>query len=437
MQTFVLGVLSDWRSGLLDFAAYRSRRVRIVYLSGTGQLGGAERCLLDVMQSVHAAQPAWALVLVASRDGPLVERARALGFAVEVVPIPTRVANLGDSATRGHVFRLLALGVRALGAAREVAHYRQRLQRVLERLQPDVVHTNGYKMHVMGAWSRPRSAALMWHLHDYVSSRPMMARAMRLFSRDCDAAVAVSASVAWDMAPYWRGRSPVGVVLNGVDLEVFSPDGLRADLDGLAGLPPAPASTVRVGLVATLGRLKGHDVFLRAIARLPRELALRAYVVSGALYETRGSEFSLDALRTMSRRLGIETRVGFTGFVSEPAMAMRALDVIVHATTVPEPFGLVIVEGMACGRAVITSAAGGAAEIIAAEVDALTHVPGDVDGLAAAIERLVVDGALRSRLGAAGRRSAELRFNRDRLGAAIVPIYRTAVASARKERQSA
>ncbi len=192
-----------------------------------------------------------------------------------------------------------------------------------------------------------------------------------------------------------------------------------------------------MGLVATLGRFKGHDVFLRAISRLPLELPLRAYVVGGSLYETRGSEFSLDSLRQMSRELGIEERVGFTGFVSEPATAMRALDVIVHATTVPEPFGLVIAEGMACGRAVIASAAGGAAEIVDAEVDALTHVPGDVGGLAAAIERVVVDGALRSRLGAAGRRSAELRFNRDRLGTAMVPIYRTAVASAGKERRPA
>ncbi len=58
---------------------------------------------------------------------------------------------------------------------------------------------------------------------------------------------------------------------------------------------------------------------------------------------------------------------------------MRALDIVVHASTRPEPFGLVIAEAMACGRAVITSAAGGAAEIVESEVDALTHTPGDVE----------------------------------------------------------
>ncbi len=405
----------------------RPGRVRIVYLSGTGQLGGAERCLLDVMQSLREAEPSWTLALVASRGGPLIDAVRALGCSAEVVPIPNRIGALGDSAAGGHPTQLVGLGVRAMTALPSMGGYRRRLRDATSALRPDVVHTNGYKMHIMGTWSRPPSAALVWHLHDYVSSRPFMARAMDLLSRQCDAGIAVSESVARDVARIWHGRMPVAVVLNGVDLRVFSPDGPRAALDSLAGLAPAPAGTIRVGLVATLGRFKGHDVFLRAIARLPKALPLRAYVVSGSLYETRDSEFSLDSLRNLAGKLGVADRVAFTGFVAEPACAMRSLDVVVHATTVPEPFGLVIAEGMACGSAVIASAAGGAAEFVQPGTDALTHRPGDVDGLAAAIERLTTDATLRARLGAAGRRTAERRFNRARLGGEIAPIYRAAI----------
>ncbi len=402
----------------------RPGRVRILYLSGTGQIGGAERCLLDVIQSVGQAEPSWTLAVIAAREGPMLEAARALGCSAEVVPIPDRIAMLGDSTARGHRSRLAGVGVRAVLAAPELARYRRRLRAAIAAWRPDVVHTNGYKMHIMGAWSRPSSAALVWHLHDYVSSRPLMARTMKWYSRRCDAGVAVSASVARDVTPVWCGRLPIVVVLNGVDVRAFSPDGPAADLDALGGLPPAPAGTVRVGLVATLGRFKGHDVFLRAIAQLPSTLPVRAYVVSGSLYETRNSEFSLDALRALARDLGIADRVSFPGFVAKPATAMRALDVVVHATTVPEPFGLVIAEGMACGRAVIASAAGGAAEIVSPNVDALTHEPGDVRGLAAAIERLARDAALRARLGAAGRRTVERRFNRVRLGDELAPLYR-------------
>jgi glycosyltransferase involved in cell wall biosynthesis len=401
--------------------------VRIVYLSGSGQLGGAERCLLDVMRSVREAEPSWTLALVASRDGPLVEAVRAVGCNAMVVPIPDRLGSLGDSTATGQPMHLMGLGVRALVASPSIGGYRRRMRDVISALRPDVVHTNGYKMHIMGAWSRPATAALVWHLHDYVSSRPFMGRATQKLSRHCEAGIAVSGSVARDAARIWRGRTPVSVVLNGVDLHMFSPTGPEADLDVLGRMSPAPRDIVRVGLVATLGRFKGHDVFLRAIARLPTTIPLRAYVVSGSLYETRGSEFSLGKLRELARDLGVTDRVAFTGFVADPAAAMRALDIVVHATTVPEPFGLVIAEGMACGRAVIASADGGAAELVQPGVDALTHRPGDVAGLAAAIERLATDPALRAQLGARGRLTAQRRFDQARLGGEIAPIYHRAV----------
>jgi glycosyltransferase involved in cell wall biosynthesis len=154
---------------------------------------------------------------------------------------------------------------------------------------------------------------------------------------------------------------------------------------------------------------------------------VRAYVVGGALYETADSQRSTGELRETARRLGLEGRVGFTGYVEDSAAAMRALDVVVHASTEPEPFGLVIVEAMACGRAVIASEAGGAAELFSSGVDALGHAPGDAAGLARRIEELAADGGLRARLGAQGRASAEKRFDRARLATELVPIYRAAV----------
>jgi glycosyltransferase involved in cell wall biosynthesis len=98
----------------------------------------------------------------------------------------------------------------------------------------------------------------------------------------------------------------------------------------------------------------------------------------------------------------------------------------VHASTAPEPFGLVIAEAMACGRAVIVSHAGGAAEIVDPGVDALVHTPGDAGDLAAQIGALAGDPALRARLGRAARATAERSFDRARLAAELVPIYRAA-----------
>jgi glycosyltransferase involved in cell wall biosynthesis len=169
---------------------------------------------------------------------------------------------------------------------------------------------------------------------------------------------------------------------------------------------------------------KGHSVFLEALSLLPLSLAVRGYIIGGALYETDGSQYAVDELRRLAARLGISHKIGFTGFVEEPASAMRALDIVVHASTRPEPFGLVIVEAMACGRAVIVSQAGGVAEIVATGEDAMGHAPGDAAGLAERIAQLATDAHLRARLGKAGRATAERRFDRARMATDLIPIYR-------------
>jgi glycosyltransferase involved in cell wall biosynthesis len=186
-----------------------------------------------------------------------------------------------------------------------------------------------------------------------------------------------------------------------------------------------------VGLLATMARWKGHETFLKSLALLPERTAVRGYVIGGPVYQTDGSQFAPGELRALAARLGVEDRVGFTGFVEDAASAMRALDVVVHASTEPEPFGLVIAEGMACGRAVVASNAGGASELLREGEDALAHAPGDAATLARSIERLACDPNLRLRLGREGVLTARRRFDRGRLAGELLPIYREVLAPAR------
>ena len=364
--------------------------------------------------------------MVAAEDGPLLERVRALGADGRVLAFPRALAGLGDAGAAPD-----GRGLRA-GLARAApgsALYLARLRRLLSALSPDVVHTNGFKMHLLGAWAAPRGVRVVWHLHDFVSTRRAMAGLLRRSAARVAGAVAVSRAVSADACSVIGSGSGVRMrtVYNAVDLGRFTPDGPAADLDALAGMAPAPAGTVRMGLVATMGRWKGHAVFLRAVAALPRALPVRAYVVGGGIYRTAGSEVDVDELRRAAAELGIADRVGFTGFVDDPAAAMRALDVVVHASTQPEPFGLVIAEAMACGRAVVASAAGGAGEIVTPGHDALAVYPGDAEGLSRAIGQLAADPALRGRLARAGRETALRRFDRARLAAEVAPLYRLLV----------
>jgi glycosyltransferase involved in cell wall biosynthesis len=393
----------------------RSLSVRIVYLNPSGRLGGAETSLRELLASVRAAKPGWELWLVLGEDGPLAGIARNLGVKVLVKPYPPALARLGDS--KGWT---ACAGL--LGAAAASAKYALSLARWLRDVRPDLIHTNGFKMHLLGAWSSPRQARLVWHIHDYVSRRRLMRRLLWPFRKACTVAIVNSRSVAKDLEPLLPGLRMVPIY-NAIDLNRFTPEGSQLDLDRQSGLAPAAPQTVRIGLIATFARWKGHKVFLEALAKLSGEVPVRGYIIGGPIYQTHGSQWSALELEQEADRLGLAGKVGFTGFLEDTPAAMRRLDVLVHASTDPEPFGMVIIEGMACGKAVIASQAGGAAELFQDGEDALGHPPGDSAVLARQIERLCRDAELRNKLGKAGRATAQKLFNSKRLADQLLDVY--------------
>ena len=402
--------------------------MRIAFLSTSGHLGGAEAVLREIMSGLRQAKPAWRLGLIAPADGGLVTEARALEVDTRVLPYPPVLARWGEfhrapngeDAVNLHgsvpLFRLPALGLGAVVYAR-------RLRAMFHAWRPDVIHANGLKMDILAAGARPRGTALVWHIHDFLGSRPTTSRLLRGVAGRCAAAVANSKSVAADARAVLGERVGVTTIYNAVDLDRFAPDGPVIDLDARANLPATSPDTIKVGLVATLAWWKGHELFLEAIRRAPDDLPLRAYVIGGPIYETGGSQRTLEELRQIASTLGLGARVAFTGFVDQPAAAMRALDIVVHASTEPEPFGLVIAEAMACGRPVIVSQTGGAAEIVENETTGLTFPPGDAGQLAERITRLARCSRLRDTLGRAARVSAARRFDRARLARELVPLY--------------
>jgi glycosyltransferase involved in cell wall biosynthesis len=395
--------------------------VRIVYLNPCGNLGGAETSLRELLAGIRRTEPALELSLVLGEDGPIANIARDLGADVVVKPFPQALARLGDSGRKSTVWQFLR-------AACATGGYALSLAGLLRRMRPDLIHTNGFKMHLLGAWTRPRHTPLVWHIHDYVSSRRLMSHLLRMFQKACKVAIANSRSVAADLRtllPHLK----VLPIYNAVDLQRFSPAGTRIDLDAIAGLSPVSPETVRIGLVATFARWKGHRVFLQALAQVAARLPVRGCIIGGPIYQTDGSQWSKAELMEEVNRLGLNGKVGFTGFLNDIPAALRSLDIVVHASTEPEPFGMVIIEAMACGKAVIASQAGGACELFIDGEDALGHPPGNAAALAQQMLLLAGDDGLRQRLGKAGRATAERSHSGDRLARELLAVYREVAGS--------
>jgi glycosyltransferase involved in cell wall biosynthesis len=407
--------------------------MNVLFLSPSASLGGAERVLLSLLSVIRGQYPQLHLHVLTLGHGPLSRVLATQGIDCTELDVPKSLECLGDSPSSlraGRIGKLLLLA-QALWSVPGFWLFLRRFRRAVRACQPALIHSNGIKTHLLARLARIDDIPVLWHVHDFYGARPLASPLLAWASGRMRGAIAISQAVAEDFQR-GVGPRPVTVIPNAIDVERFRPRQLDGGgLDRLAGMMPPPPGTVRVGLLATYARWKGQDVFLQAAAALlravPRAPAARFYVIGGPIYQTQGSQFHEAELRATVHALGLSPHVGFIGFQEKPEDIYPALDIVVHASTQPEPFGLTIVEAMACGRAVIAARAGGAAEIIEHDRDALGVPPGDVAALAGAIQSLLCNPAQRQRLGAEARRTALARFDQVRLGAQLVAVYEKAV----------
>jgi len=403
--------------------------MKVVYLNPVGALGGAERSLLDILVSVRQTMPAAQLSLVVATPGPLIQEAEKIGVRVLLLPMPPEMAEFGDSGwiVRNSPRAKMELVCRTPRAGLAASAYVRKLRATLAALQPDLVHTNGIKSHLLAGLASGSTWPVIWHIRDFLSLRPVVGRLLRWAKRRARGGIVISRAVEGDVRKT-LGALPIEMIHNAVDTHCFSPGpGAGSNLDALAGFPPAPRGTLRVGLVATFARWKGQEVFLEAAAQFVHASPasdVRFYIIGGPIYSTQGSQHSEFELRTKAATLGLSSRLGLIGFHQYPAEIYRALDVVVHASTQPEPFGRTIVEAMACARPVIVSEGGGATELFTHEHDAVGFPIGNSAALARRIQELAGSPTLRARLALNARRTAEARFDRVRLGPQILAAYR-------------
>jgi len=144
-----------------------------------------------------------------------------------------------------------------------------------------------------------------------------------------------------------------------------------------------------------------------------------------------GDGWQLEAMRRLARRLGVEARIRFTGWLSAEALATELADASVVAlpSLWPEPFGLVGIEALAAGRPVVASATGGVADWLQDGLSGLCVAPGDARALARALNELLGDPERRRAMGAAGREFVAEHFTAERHVAALLEAYAAARAS--------
>jgi len=194
----------------------------------------------------------------------------------------------------------------------------------------------------------------------------------------------------------WLSCPRVEQVYCPVSLPVIS--GERAHVRRSLG---TPANDVVIVQVSRLEELKGQRVLLMALAELVDLHGWTCWIVGGA---QRPAEIAyLRQLEAVARDKGITDRIRFIGERSDVPAILSGADIFCQPNTLPEAFGLSLVEAMHAGLPVVTSGIGGACEIVDGSCGVLTP-PGDASALSMALQQLIVDRDLNARLGAAARR---------------------------------
>jgi glycosyltransferase involved in cell wall biosynthesis len=188
-------------------------------------------------------------------------------------------------------------------------------------------------------------------------------------------------------------------------------------LRAVAGVPEDALLILLVGLLRSW---KGQAVALRALDALSPDVRrrLRLWIVGEA---SKDEEAYVSELRRYTTQRGLASIVSFLGFRSDVPQLMGAADVVLHTSTVPEPFGLVVLEGLALGKPVIASRLGGPAEIIR-HGEGLLFDPSRPDELAALLAELAASASLRQALAMKGRTRAS-EFDVRRTVEGVVAIW--------------
>lgn len=391
----------SWTARAEEFASVvdglRRRPLRVAYVDHCARLSGGELALLRLLPALSGVEAQ----VVLAEDGPLRPELQRGGASVDVLPMGESVRRL----PRERVRPGLEMVVRAAGAARYVV----RLAAYLRKAGPDLVHTNSLKASLYGGLAgRLAGIPVIWHVRDRVAPDYLPRAAVvlvRLALRVLPTGVIANSRSTLRTLGAAGGHSTV----------IYDPLG-TVSTERRDRIHP-----LRIGIVGRISPWKGQDLFLRAFARAFPDGEEVAAVIGAPLF---GEDNFKAELHHLSRDLGLEERVEFRGFREDIAGELGRLDILVHASVIPEPFGLVVIEGMAAGLVVIAADAGGPAEIICDRVDGILYPMGDVDGLATALAAAAADPVLRARLASTAAGSAR-RFEPSVIAQQVLAFYDT------------
>jgi len=390
---------------------------RILFVDHTAKLGGGEIALLNLVR--HLDPTRYTPLVLLFSEGPLKDRLEEAGIQTHVLPLSPSIINT----------RKDTLGTKSLLRPRDIfaaVRFIRRLRQFMRAQNIALVHTNSLKADVLaGIAARLAGIPVLWHVRDRIDADYLPGGVVRVFRWLCrivpDFVIANSAATLDTLAlasKYLTATVHSGIELAGRISIVH--DGMQYTKSPTASAPSSRRGQL-IGLIGRITPWKGQHIFLKAAAQvLKRYPETRFQIIGAALFAEQPYE---DQVKALAKSLGLENAVEFTGFRNDVPQLIDQLDIVVHASTTGEPFGQVVIEGMAAGKPVVATNGGGIPEIVVDGVTGLLVPMGDSVAMATAICRLLEDPQVAQRMGRFARQRVIEHFTIENTVAKIQSLY--------------
>jgi glycosyltransferase involved in cell wall biosynthesis len=342
---------------------------KIIFYGVSSHLGGAERSLLDFLIYYKSSnKPHDFFVLLPKEQGPLIDKLKEHSIQYKVLHFPKLWTKLSRQSSLSKLaFLLLGLPAYVI--------YLFRLRGFLKQEAPSAIHSTGIKCHMSLCFLNSLlPTQIVIHFRDLLGA-PSLQKFFLLFKN--------KKNITWISASDAIGKTfpqlPMETVYCGFSEAQYAPKKNHY----LHDLLKIPYDHRLIGLVGVFARWKGQKEYILAAHRaLPHLKNCHFLLIGGQIYDTFGERGFTESLHTTVDALDSMDHIHFVPFQRHPEVVYNSLDLLVHCSIEPEPFGRVIVEGLFCEVPVIASRAGGALEIIRDESYGLLHTPGDSKDLA-------------------------------------------------------
>ena len=347
------------------------------------QLGGAERSLLDLLNELKSI-PKEFVVITPKDQGPLIDCLDKTNIRHITLKLPSWYLKVSRKRTSYTILYTPFLILYSL-------LYLTKIHRLFKKENIKKVHSTGLKYHLLfGLYAKfNKTVEITIHIRDIINNS-MLKKIFLFFAKSENIHfISNSRVTAQSLQP-----CPSKVIYNG-----FSPVSKNDRKASLKQTLNISETSFLVGIVGVIARWKGQREFiLMAQKLLLNHQNLHFLIVGSEIYDTDGDIGELKSLKELAVNCGITENIHFLKFQKNIYDIYHGLDILVHSSIAPEPFGRVIVEAMLCGCAVTASDQAGPTEIITHNVDGLLHKPGQINSMAENVERLINDSSLRFNL---------------------------------------